>query len=209
MTPLEPALSPALWRSLRACTRCGLAETRTQVVVYRGPPRPRMLIIGEAPGREEDARGEPFVGRSGRILEAALAESPWPRGDVGITNAVMCRPPGNRLPGWALEACHPWLERKVRALDPPVLATLGATALRALVPQAPRPWEAAGHWFRWEGRPLFALLHPAATLRSRRFSQRWDQDWKVLRAELTHLPDRAPASPGPVSRQGPPGRETL
>ncbi len=167
-------------------------------MVYRGPVNPRLLLIGEAPGKEEDARGEPFVGRSGRILEAALAESPWPRDQVGITNAVMCHPPGNRLPPWALEACHDWLEQKIRTLDPPLLATLGGTALRALIPGAPRPWEAAGRWFAWEDKPVFALLHPAATLRSRRFSLRWDRDWEALRAGLPSLPPRVPAPGDPT-----------
>jgi uracil-DNA glycosylase family 4 len=169
------------------------------VVVYRGPPCPRLLFVGEAPGKEEDARGEPFVGRSGRILEEALARSPWPRDQVGITNAVMCRPPGNRLPAWAVDACHDWLEGKIRALDPPFLVTLGGTALGALIPRAPRPLEAAGRWFSWEGRPLFALLHPAATLRSGRFSQRWRRDWDRLRRDLPSLypAGRSPGSPAP------------
>ncbi len=176
------------------------------MVIYRGPPAPRLLFVGEAPGKEEDARGLPFVGRSGGLLDTAIAKASWPAEAVGVTNVVMCRPPRNRLPPGAVEACHPWLEQKVLLLDPPVLATLGGTALRALVPDAPRPLEAAGRWYSWEGRPLFALLHPAATLRSRRFSQRWDQDWETLRTDLPVLPLRSDEG---ATFRGPPGRETL
>ncbi len=167
------------------------------MVIYRGPPAPRLLFVGEAPGKEEDARGVPFVGRSGRVLDAALANASWPPDAVGVTNVVMCRPPGNRLPPGAVDACHDWLEQKIRLLDPSVVATLGGTALRALVPGAPRPFEAAGRWFSWEGRPVFALLHPAATLRSRRFSERWDRDWETLRTALPTLSRRVPGAPGP------------
>ncbi len=118
-----------------ACRRCGLAATREQVVVGRGNPNARLLLVGEAPGAEEEACGQPFVGRSGRLLEAMLAAAGLSsERDLYIANVIKCRPPGNRKPSRAeIESCRPWLERQIALVRPQLVLLVGATALEALL----------------------------------------------------------------------------
>jgi DNA polymerase len=118
-----------------ACRRCGLAATRQQVVVGRGNPNARLLLVGEAPGAEEEACGQPFVGRSGRLLEAMLAAAGLDsERDLYIANVIKCRPPGNRKPSRTeIEACRPWLERQIALVRPQLVLLVGATALEALL----------------------------------------------------------------------------
>jgi DNA polymerase len=118
-----------------ACRRCGLAATRQQVVVGRGNPNARLLLVGEAPGAEEEACGQPFVGRSGRLLEAMLAAAGLDsERDLYIANVIKCRPPGNRKPSRTeIEACRPWLERQIDLVRPQLVLLVGATALEALL----------------------------------------------------------------------------
>jgi len=125
-----PPLGEPLAAECGACRRCGLAAERQQVVVGRGNPAARLLLVGEAPGAEEEACGRPFVGRSGRLLEAMLAAAGLSsERDLYIANVIKCRPPGNRKPSRAeIEACRPWLERQ-NAL----VLLVGATALEALL----------------------------------------------------------------------------
>ena len=118
-----------------ACRRCGLAATRQQVVVGRGNPNARLLLVGEAPGAEEESCGQPFVGRSGRLLEAMLAAAGLDsERDLYIANVIKCRPPGNRKPSRTeIEACRPWLERQIDLVRPQLVLLVGATALEALL----------------------------------------------------------------------------
>lgn len=182
---------------MRACTRCRLAETRRQVVTYRGSPRPRLLFVGEAPGAREDALGQPFVGRSGKVLDQGLASIGLDPSDYGITNVVMCRPPGNRFDTLAERACAPWMKEKVAVLDPRALVTLGAHALAAFLPDALPVSQATGRSHTWQGRPLFPLLHPAATFRGRRYQERWARDLEALRQALPTILGQLPPSSGP------------
>ena len=117
------------------CHRCALAESRQQVVVGRGNPYARLLLIGEAPGAEEDASGQPFVGRAGKLLEQLLAEAGLDsERDLSIANVIKCRPPGNRKPSRAeIAACLPWLQRQIALQRPQLIGLLGATALEALL----------------------------------------------------------------------------
>ncbi len=179
-SPAE-VVAPTPWERLlpemQRCARCDLASTRRQVVVYRGPPRPFFLFVGEAPGAQEDLQGLPFVGRAGRLLDAAAASSGLRPEEWGVTNVLMCRPPENRFLREAASSCRPWLSSKVASLAPQVLITLGANALEAFLPEALPVSSATGRTLRWGGRPLFPMLHPAATLHSRAFADRWRQDW--------------------------------
>src|ERR1700722_10280957 len=127
------------WERLRTealgCTKCPLAAGRTQVVFGVGDPHASLLFVGEGPGREEDLAGEPFVGRSGKLLDRLMLE------EIGITraqcyiaNVVKCRPPQNRNPTPAeIEACRPYLEEQIAQLDPTVVVTLGNFATRLLL----------------------------------------------------------------------------
>ena len=135
-----------------ACRRCGLAETRQQVVVGRGNPNARLLLVGEAPGAEEEACGQPFVGRSGRLLEAMLAAADLSsEQDLYIANVIKCRPPGNRKPSRAeIEACRPWLERQIALVRPQLVLLVGATAMEALLGIRGGITRLRGQWLQLE-----------------------------------------------------------
>ncbi|MGI8793371.1 MAG: uracil-DNA glycosylase, partial [Acidimicrobiales bacterium] len=130
-----PAILDALAREAAGCTRCPLAATRTQVVFGVGDVAADLMFVGEAPGREEDLKGEPFVGRSGQLLDRLVAE------EIGLTrdafyiaNVVKCRPPGNRDPAKdEVSACRPYLEGQVDLIEPRVIVTLGNFATRLLL----------------------------------------------------------------------------
>jgi len=163
-------------RAVEACRRCPLGRQRTQAVVYRGGARPRLVFVGEAPGAEEDRVGLPFVGRSGQILDRAIATLGLPVGRVGILNVLKCRPPENKFDRAAADACRPHFERQLALLRPRALVSLGTSALRALDPGAPPMLVAAGTPRATAFGPLFPLIHPAASLRSGAMRTRWTTD---------------------------------
>jgi len=138
-----------------ACRRCGLADSRQQVVVGRGNAAARLLLVGEAPGAEEEACGQPFVGRSGRLLEAMLAAAGLDsERDLYIANVIKCRPPGNRKPSRAeIEACRPWLERQIGLVRPQLVLLVGATALEALLGIKGGITQLRGQWLQLEASP--------------------------------------------------------
>ncbi len=157
----------------RQCRRCPLAEGRTQVVLARGNPSARLLLIGEAPGADEDRLGLPFVGRSGQLLDRLLADAGLdPERDLYIANAIKCRPPQNRRPTPVeLAACMPWLERQVTQVDPALILLVGATALQAVLGVKGGITRLRGQWRPGEGpllagRALMPLLHPSYLLRN-------------------------------------------
>lgn len=173
-----------LAREIRACRRCPLGALRTHAVVYRGDDYPRVVFVGEAPGAEEDRQGLPFVGRSGAILGRAVERLEPTLGTWGVLNVLKCHPPENRFLPEAAVACRPFLERQLALLAPERIVSLGARALQSLVPEAPPVLRSAGTARASEFGPVFPLLHPAATLRSRRNAVRWERDLGRLRRWL-------------------------
>ncbi len=162
----------ALFDAMACCTRCPLAEGRTQTVPGVGPADARVMFVGEAPGAREDRMGRPFVGAAGKLFDTLLEGVGLERDAVFITNIVACRPPGNRNPRAREVRAHaPWLEEQLRLLAPRLLVTLGRIALTYFVPGA-KVTELRGEPQHLEpdGRalPLLPLLHPAAVLRNRR-----------------------------------------
>ncbi|HEX9708694.1 MAG TPA: uracil-DNA glycosylase [Candidatus Thermoplasmatota archaeon] len=149
-----------------ACTRCALCAGRTQVVPGKGPRPARLVLVGEAPGADEDRLGEPFVGRAGKILDQALAQAGVDRRAVFITNVVKCRPPGNRRPSAAeAAACRPFLDGEVAAARPGAIVALGKTAAEALTGRPVAVKAAGGPQLArvaGEGRLVWVALHPAA-----------------------------------------------
>lgn len=150
------------------CTRCPLSESRTQVVFGRGSPRSRLMFIGEGPGAEEDIRGEPFVGRSGKLLDRLIAEElGTDRDHLYIANVVCCRPPGNRDPlPEEIAACRPWLDAKLEIIDPRVIITLGNFATRRILATTEGITRMRGREHPWQGRVVVPTFHPAAALRA-------------------------------------------
>ncbi|MGI0128989.1 MAG: uracil-DNA glycosylase [Thermoplasmata archaeon] len=173
--PRDDAWS-ALSEEIRSCRQCPLHATRTHAVAYRGSLTPTILFVGEAPGAAEDAAGLPFVGRSGRRLDAAVEHVGLRPEEYGMLNLLKCRPPNNAFDRAAAGTCRPYLDRQIALLAPRVLVPLGAHALRALAPDAPAILSAAGHPQPGTVPELFPLIHPAAALRSRRLAERWARD---------------------------------
>jgi len=157
----------SLATAARSCTACAeFAATRTTVVVGDTPANPRLLIVGEAPGANEDLAGRPFVGRGGELLDTLLAEVGLSRTGLAVLNVVKCRPPANRTPTRAeATRCTGWLDRQVALIDPPLVLTLGRTALTWALGAAVTLDAVRGKVHRWRGRRLVASYHPSAALR--------------------------------------------
>lgn len=152
-------------REAATCTRCRLAQGRTQVVYGVGNPDADLMFIGEGPGFHEDRQGEPFVGAAGQLLNRMLAEIELRREDVYIANTVKCRPPGNRDPyPDELEACTPWLTEQIESVDPVVIVTLGNFATRFILSKQVSISRVRGQRLPWNGRTVIPTFHPAAIL---------------------------------------------
>lgn len=160
---------PELLDAIRNCRDCELCRNRRQVVPGIGDTAPEWLFIGEGPGAEEDARGEPFVGQAGRLLDAMLAALDLTRSNkVYIANAVKCRPPNNRTPEVAeMAACRPWLVRQIELLRPKVIVLLGKAAAHTILGGGEATLGSMrGKAFEYEGIPVAVTYHPAYLLRT-------------------------------------------
>jgi DNA polymerase len=155
-------------REASVCTRCPLAHGRTQVVFGVGDAHADLLFVGEGPGAQEDLQGEPFVGRSGRLLDRlVLEEMGLTRDGFYVANVVKCRPPGNRDPQPdEIEACRPWLEAQIELIDPRVVVTLGNFASKLLLGTTEGITRLRGRAYPFGGKTLVPTFHPAAALRS-------------------------------------------
>jgi len=158
----------ALELDARACTRCPLAATRTQVVFGVGDPHADLLFVGEGPGEQEDLTGEPFVGRAGRLLTGLIEGIGLTREHVYIANVVKCRPPGNRDPlPIEIETCRPYLEAQVEFIEPRVVVTLGNFATKLLLATKDGITKLRGREFPFRDRAvLIPTFHPSAVLRN-------------------------------------------
>ncbi len=159
---------PALARQVAECRACALCEQRKQAVLGVGDTNPDWLFIGEGPGSEEDAKGEPFVGQAGKLLDNMLAALDIARGNrVYIANAVKCRPPGNRTPEAAeIAACWPYLERQIALLKPKVIVLLGKAAVHAVLRDDKPLGGMRGKPYEFAGIPVVVTYHPAYLLRN-------------------------------------------
>jgi DNA polymerase len=179
------------WAQLRqrvaACTRCGLAASRTQTVFGVGSQNAQWLVVGEAPGADEDREGEPFVGRAGQLLNSMLRAIGLAREDVYIANVLKCRPPNNRNPldGETVE-CLPYLERQIALLKPKIMLCVGRVAannlLRMDVPLSRLRQEV--HTFGASRVPLVVTYHPAYLLRTPSEKRKAWEDLKFARSVL-------------------------
>jgi uracil-DNA glycosylase len=150
-----------------SCTRCPLAATRTRVVFGVGNPTADLMFIGEGPGRDEDLAGEPFVGRSGKLLDKLVQqELGLDRSDFYIANVVKCRPPGNRDPlPVEIASCRPYLECQLELIDPSVVVTLGNFSTRLLLDTTEGITRLRGRAYPFRRGHLVPTFHPAAALR--------------------------------------------
>jgi DNA polymerase len=165
------------WAQLRAavegCTACKLCRGRTQTVFGVGHPRAQWMIVGEAPGEQEDLRGEPFVGKSGQLLDAMLRAIGLTRGEadgarqVYIANTLKCRPPGNRNPEpEELAQCEPFLIRQIELVQPKIIVAMGRFAVQSLLRTDEAIGRLRGRVHKYRGVPLIVTYHPAYLLRN-------------------------------------------
>lgn len=176
------------------CQRCELGATRTHAVVGRGNPHAQIMIVGEGPGQNEDETGQPFVGRSGQLLEKILESVQLSsEQDIYICNIVKCRPPGNRTPtSDEIATCMPYLREQIRMVDPKVILLTGATAVRGITGDKRGITKIRGQWMEWDGRLCMPIFHPAYLLRNpsrEKGSPKWLmwQDIQAVRSKLDEL----------------------
>ncbi len=171
-----------------SCVRCPLAATRKQVVFARGNPAARLWIIGEGPGADEDARGEPFVGKAGQLLDKILEAAQIRQDEVFITNTVLCRPPENRVPtNDEIVTCSVHRNALLDLWKPPLVVLLGATAARVFLGSI-RLADLRGQRVERDERVYYATFHPAFLLRDPRQKPLAWKDWQAIRDALRGIP---------------------
>ena len=174
-----------LGKKVAVCTECALSGTRTNTVFGAGDPKTKVMFVGEAPGRDEDLKGEPFVGRAGQLLNKILAAIELKREEVYITNILKCRPPQNRDPQESeIRCCEEYLKKQIELIRPKVVCALGRIAAQWLLQtNAPLGTLRTGEYY-YEGIPVLPTYHPAALLRNPAFKKPTWEDFKKLKAML-------------------------
>jgi len=185
---------PALKSAVAGCDACGLCKTRTHTVFGVGDERADWMFVGEAPGAEEDARGEPFVGQAGRLLDSMLAAVRLHRGEnVYIANVLKCRPPGNRNPEpFEVAQCSPHLVRQIELIRPKLILALGRAAAQLLLSTDASIASLRGRLFRYQGVTTIVTYHPAYLLRNLPDKSKAWEDLCFARATMTGLKAAAP-----------------
>ncbi|MDY6827214.1 MAG: uracil-DNA glycosylase [Bacillota bacterium] len=163
------------------CQKCDLRKGCRQVVFGGGDPQARLMLVGEAPGADEDRLGTPFVGRAGQLLDRILKAAEIDRADVYITNIAKCRPPGNRLPLQPeVDACLPHLFKQLELINPDIVVCLGALATRTLIDKKASITRMRGTWHEKDKRRYIATFHPAALLRDPSKKKQVWEDFKEI-----------------------------
>jgi len=173
-----------LYQRIHTCTKCPLGTMRTNFVFGTGNPSADIVFIGEAPGADEDLKGEPFVGRAGQLLTKILAAIKLERSDVYICNILKCRPPNNRTPlPSEIEQCKPYLYKQLSLIEPTFVVALGLTAAETLLGRKLKMSHVRGKWFDFYGARLMVTYHPAALLRNPELKRdSWEDVQKLRRA---------------------------
>jgi uracil-DNA glycosylase len=167
------------------CTRCRLGSSRTNLVFGVGNPNADLMFVGEAPGRDEDMKGEPFVGRAGQLLTDIIKAMKLTRDDVYIANVIKCRPPENRNPEPdELESCRPFIRRQIEMIQPKVIVTLGRFALQSLTEKSYSISAVRGEWLEANGVRVMPTYHPAYLLRNPSAKRDVWSDMKKVMTEL-------------------------
>lgn len=177
----------AVRADLGDCRRCKLCATRTHIVFGVGDPNAKLMFVGEGPGADEDAQGEPFVGRAGQKLNEMIRAIGLDRKDVYIANVVKCRPPGNRDPeADEVATCSPFLFRQIETIGPKVIVALGSPAAKTLLGTKAGITSLRGRWGSFRGIPVMPTFHPAYLLRSYTVDNRTKvfEDLKAARARI-------------------------
>jgi uracil-DNA glycosylase family 4 len=177
----------AIATEIRACTACGLHETRTQAVPGSGAPDAQIVLVGEAPGAQEDKKGVPFVGQAGKLLDQLLESIGLNRDVVYIANAIKCRPPDNRPPRKGeIAACRHFLERQLAAIRPKLVVTLGRFSLNHFCPDAGIT-QVHGQVQQADELLIYPVYHPAAAFHRNAWRQALAEDFDRIPELLTSL----------------------
>jgi uracil-DNA glycosylase family 4 len=184
----EATTLDVLEKTIEGCQKCRLGKTRTKFVFGTGNPESDVMFVGEAPGRDEDMQGKPFVGRAGKLLDKMLIESGLKREDVYITNVIKSRPPDNRdpLPD-EIEACEPYLITQIKIMKPKIICALGRIAGQTLLKTKMTLGEMRNRWFDYHGVKLMVTYHPAAILRNMSNYEISMEDFDKLKMELRKI----------------------
>lgn len=174
-------------KEVKVCTLCELHKFRKKAVPGEGNSKALVMLIGEAPGFEEDNQGRPFVGSAGRLLNEVLSKRGMRREELFITNIVKCRPPSNRVPKKEeIESCKPYLKRQINLIKPKVIFLLGATALKAVLDKGSVS-KFRGERVKKKGIMYMATYHPASALYNPKFRTFIEEDFDKLRSLLEDL----------------------
>ena len=176
------------YQEIKDCKKCHLHQSRTNLVFGVGNQNAEVMFVGEAPGREEDLKGEPFVGRAGQLLDKILAAVSFTRDDVYIANILKCRPPENRdpLPD-EIQMCEPHLLEQIRIIEPKIICALGRIAAQALLKTKVALGQLRGKIHDYHGTKFLVTYHPAALLRYQQYKRPTWEDVKLLRREYDKL----------------------
>jgi DNA polymerase len=190
---------PSALKLIRAdigdCTRCRLHKGRTNLVFGVGNVNADLMFVGEGPGADEDAQGEPFVGRAGQLLNNMITAMGLKRSDVYIANVVKCRPPSNRTPEKdECDTCSPFLMRQIDVIKPKVIVALGAVAAKNLLAVSDSMANLRGRWYDFGNSKLLVTYHPAYLLRDPRQKK---EAWKDLQMAMKYLGLKPPAAKTP------------
>lgn len=184
--------SPALLAvrgDLGECSRCKLSGGRKNLVFGVGDPHAQLMFVGEGPGADEDAQGEPFVGRAGQLLTRMIEAMGYARAEVYIANVVKCRPPGNRDPEPdEIAACEPFLKAQISAIRPKVIVALGRFAVQTLLRDGTPISKQRGRWREYEGVRLMPTFHPAYLLRNPAEKAKAWEDLRLVMKEFGKVP---------------------
>ena len=187
----KPAALKIIREDIGDCTRCRLHKGRTKLVFGVGNVNADIMFVGEGPGADEDARGEPFVGRAGQLLNNMISAMGIKREEVYIANIVKCRPPGNRTPEKdECDTCSPFLMRQIEVVQPKVIVALGAVAAKNLLAINDSMANLRGRWYDFRGCKLLVTYHPAYLLRDPRQKK---EAWKDLQMVMKFLGLKGPA----------------
>ena len=169
-------------RDIKDCQNCPLGASRTNFVFGVGNPQADIVFVGEAPGKQEDLKGEPFVGRAGKLLDKILAAIDITRGDIYICNVLKCRPPDNRdpLPS-EVDECEPYLKKQLAIIKPKLIVALGRIAACTILKTKDSLASMRNQTHSYEGIDLIVTYHPAALLRNPNFKKPCWEDFKLIR----------------------------
>lgn len=188
----KPSALKLIREDIGDCTRCRLHKGRTNLVFGVGNVNADLMFVGEGPGADEDAKGEPFVGRAGQLLNNMISAMGIKREDVYIANVVKCRPPGNRTPEKdECDTCSPFLMRQIDIIQPKVIVALGAVAAKNLLAVNDSMANLRGRWYDFRNSKLLVTYHPAYLLRDPRQKK---EAWKDLQMVMKYLGLNPPAA---------------